>query len=191
MPEHTITTKDRILRAAKDLFAAEGYATVSVRRIASKADLSPAAIYRHFKNKNALLSVIRDEGFEQLRKNITEAPKNLSAEELVFQICYDYVSFAINNPDYYNLMFVVDMQDAEPPTEDSTPMRSYRTFENVIENYCTQGHICSPDGKIAALGIWSALHGLASLILRNRTRPFGDDIDVDAQIKTILKFILR
>ncbi len=47
-------TKERLLELAAGLFASHGYATVSMRDLAGAAGLTPAALYHHFADKDAL-----------------------------------------------------------------------------------------------------------------------------------------
>lgn len=99
----------RILDAAKQLFLREGFDNVSMRRIASRIEYSPAALYRYFKNKREILSVLREEGFVRL----------VAQQEASRQACPDplerlrtgmtkYIRFALAEPDRYQLMFSFD-----------------------------------------------------------------------------------
>lgn len=53
--DHRMTTRDALLKAAAELFAARGPEAVSTREIASKAHVNNGLIHRHFRTKEALL----------------------------------------------------------------------------------------------------------------------------------------
>ena len=55
-------TKDRILSAAKAVLESAGFEGLTIRRVAQRADLSPMALYRHFKNKDELLNALMQDG---------------------------------------------------------------------------------------------------------------------------------
>src|SRR5207342_1954591 len=52
-----------ILDAARDLFVSEGYANVSIRKIADRIEYSPAAIYGYFASKDDIFFALAEEGF--------------------------------------------------------------------------------------------------------------------------------
>ena len=58
--------RERILDAARELFVAEGYRNVSIRKIAEKVEYSPAALYSYFPSKDALFFALAEEGFRKL-----------------------------------------------------------------------------------------------------------------------------
>ena len=56
-------TQDRLLKAARTIFAKEGLDGLSVRAVAAAAGLSAMAMYRHFKDKDALVDALMRDGF--------------------------------------------------------------------------------------------------------------------------------
>ena len=191
MSTHQMTTKEKILKTAKELFAVEGYATVSVRRIATKAGLSPAALYRHFKNKNELLTVIRFEGFEILYGGFKALQASLPKDELLHEACLQYINFAQEHPDFYSLMFIIDVPEDAPNGADYPPMKAFGAFQEVVKETNEAGYLDCEDYKGAAIAIWAALHGFATIIVRKRILPFGEGADVQKEVERILHFVLR
>src|SRR5256885_8517715 len=55
-----------ILDAARELFVSEGYANVSIRKIAERIEYSPAAIYGYFPSKDDIFFELAEEGFRLL-----------------------------------------------------------------------------------------------------------------------------
>ena len=62
--------RDSILDAARDLFVAEGYRNVSIRKIAERIEYSPAAIYSYFEGKDDIFYALAEEGFRRLSAKV-------------------------------------------------------------------------------------------------------------------------
>lgn len=58
--------KEQILKAALELFAAEGFHIVSTSKIAKKAVVSEGLIFRHYENKKGLLEAILEHAYEKM-----------------------------------------------------------------------------------------------------------------------------
>jgi len=63
---HRAEIRSRILKAARASFVHEGYESFSLRKLAHKIEYSPAAIYKHFKNKNEIFECLTEESFNAL-----------------------------------------------------------------------------------------------------------------------------
>jgi AcrR family transcriptional regulator len=95
-----------ILDAARDLFVAEGYNHVSIRKIAERIEYSPAAIYSYFPSKDDIFFALAEEGFRLLitpRQDILAAGDPLDAIRLPFLHVYE---FSKTHPEYFALMFL-------------------------------------------------------------------------------------
>ena len=68
-----VAMRQQILDAARDLFVREGYDAVSMRRIASRIEYSPTAIYLHFPDKASLIYAACDRQFDKLGVVLHEA----------------------------------------------------------------------------------------------------------------------
>ena len=108
-------TRDReavrraILDAARDLFVAEGFGNVSIRKIAERIEYSPAAIYGYFPSKDDIFFALAEEGFRllcdrgaALRPDAPDIPP-LDRIRAIFWRLYE---FSREHPQYFDLMFV-------------------------------------------------------------------------------------
>src|SRR3954447_18806974 len=99
-----------ILDAARELFVAEGYQNVSIRKIAERIEYSPAAIYSYFPGKDDIFFALAEEGFRLLGGPRTpEHAAELQALpplERVRAIFWHFYSFSRQHPQYFALMFV-------------------------------------------------------------------------------------
>ncbi len=106
-------TKARILKTAVNLFANEGFAGASIRKIASEADVNIAAINYHFRTKENLLFESFLHSYEVLRNEVNSIQENNSPVAFILSI-YDLLTE--NNPNVINglrLVIQLDQQNQE------------------------------------------------------------------------------
>ncbi len=170
-----------VLTTAKKLFLAEGYRHITMRRIAKEIGYTPGTIYLYFKNKEEILYELHNEGFKllyqyklnMLNSGISTALDRLRAGGKM------YITFALENPDYYEVMFnmpeprdhleklrTAAMNAEETPIDYA--MQSYAFLKHSILGCIEEGYLQGVDPDIATLAFWSFGHGLASLIIRKR-----------------------
>src|SRR5687767_1369548 len=97
---------DSILSAARDLFVAEGYQSVSIRKIAERIEYSPAAIYSYFASKDDIFLALAEEGFHRLDARVRGAMKTGDPLENVRGCWWAFYQFSQDEPAYFELMFV-------------------------------------------------------------------------------------
>jgi AcrR family transcriptional regulator len=170
-----------ILDAARELFTAEGYQNVSIRKIAERIEYSPAAIYSYFPSKDDIFFALADEGFHLLGGPRTPEHaaqmKALTPIERVRAIFWHFYEFSRQHPQYFLLMFV----DRSVPRIS----REYERFayaremkQSILEEIrgCTASGTLprSLDPAVAMRTITSGLIGVASLRLSERLGPNED-----------------
>ena len=95
-----------ILDAARELFVAEGYQNVSIRKIAEKIEYSPAAIYGYFPDKDDIFLALAEEGFRLLFACGQEATEELGSVDSIRKGFQQFYEFSKTHPEYFALMFV-------------------------------------------------------------------------------------
>src|ERR1051325_362968 len=98
-----------ILDAARELFVAEGFQNVSIRKIAERIEYSPAAIYGYFPSKDDIFFALAEEGFRLLGAGVKESvtPDSGAATlDEVKQAFWRLYDFSRNHPQYFALMFI-------------------------------------------------------------------------------------
>src|ERR1700747_187689 len=88
-------TRDKILDAARELFVAEGYEGVSMRKVAEKIEYSPTAIYVHFADKNELFHELCREDFARLQDAMRSPAMPTDPLERLRQIGRSYIEFGV------------------------------------------------------------------------------------------------
>jgi len=182
-----------ILDAAKQLFVKEGFDNVSIRRIASAIEYSPAAIYRYFKSKREILSVLREEGFQQFVAGQRERLATYSDPIERLKVGgRGYVRFAVEQPDYFELMFCTDCTEVDfVGAQSESSMESFTLFRQTVEECLETGLFGDVDGEAAVFSLWASAHGLAHLIITGRVPIMTGGVDLDNLIDGILAFNLR
>ena len=103
-------TARAILDAARELFVAEGYQNVSIRKIAERIEYSPAAIYSYFPSKDDIFLALAEEGFRLLFRSAEEcacgADPTAPPIECIRNAFLDIYSFSKSHPEYHALMFM-------------------------------------------------------------------------------------
>ena len=183
--------RQRILKAAMQLFAKGGYENVSMRKIAKKIEYSPGTIYLYFKNKNDIMLQLCYQGFEQLLSIQERLEKIIDPQERLSTGGRYYISFALENPELYELMFATKEVVQEPALhEESAPLKSFRNFEKHVRKCLEAGVFSGQEAETTAIALWAALHGLASLLIKQRLR-FVPAERLDQIVQQALDFSLR
>ncbi len=95
-----------ILDAARDLFVAEGYQNVSIRKIAERIEYSPAAIYSYFPSKDDIFFALAEEGFRILMTPDPRCAEQTDPIEAIRSAFWRVYEFSRSHPQYFALMFV-------------------------------------------------------------------------------------
>jgi AcrR family transcriptional regulator len=166
-----LETREKILAAAREMFAEEGYEAVTMRAIAERIEYTPTAIYHHFKNKDALLLELCRADFESLAKHFNVVAHSADPLERIVAVGEAYIEFALKFPSQYRFMFMTvlppSLFDAEYVAQTlGDPERNAYTFLRescrlVIESGHMRPEITDPDALAQIL--WAQVHGLISL----------------------------
>lgn len=165
---HSEAQRERILAAARELFASEGYEAVSMRKIARLIGRTPTTIYLYFRDKRDLITCISEEFFTQLVAALekeTEAAIELSPREALERGLRCYVRVALAHPSHYRAALLNPM-----------PCKEAEGIEQGAMSKAAQGFLVgavarvlppeTPPERIAANAnaCWLALHGLVSML---------------------------
>ena len=167
-----------LLDAAMDMLEHEGAAGIGLRELARVVGVSPAAPYRHFDSKTALLEVLAVTGFQRFTLAVNAAAGgDTGAGDRLNAMGRAYVRFALANPNLFRLMFSPELKRSGRP---NLRMAADAAFATLREATAAQA-----DGRIAALKAWSQVHGLAVLLLDGQI-ALRDGEDADAVIAAVI-----
>lgn len=149
-----------LLSAARTLLDEGGVAAVSLRESARRAGVTPAACYRHFTDKEALLTALAVQGFEEFAQALGGAFRG--GRPSFADMGVAYVAFAVQRPGLFRLMFGPAVADRSRSPELLAALQaSTRLFEGGLRSH-------TPDGSadpVAGLRAWATVHGLATLAI--------------------------
>lgn len=169
--------RSALIDAAMRIVAKEGASSLSLRAVAKDIDVSPAAPYHHFKNKQELLGAIVGVGLGQFNHVLRSSAKNgSSADERLRDLGVAYVVFAIENPNLFELIQRPDfVGDSAPAHLAEERDENFRILSEIIS-------ACMPNAsesqiRIGCAAAWSLVHGIAVLAINNRLNavmPYED-----------------
>jgi AcrR family transcriptional regulator len=163
----------QILDTAMDLFIENGYEEVSIRRIADHIEYSPATIYLYFQDKDDILFVLHEEGFEKMIAEQAQVSDIADPLERLIRIGEVYVRFGLAHPEYYELMFILKNPMRKLKSDDAycewgCGIRSYDFLRQAVRDCVAAGFFTDADSEVLAIAMWAQVHGFVALILRDR-----------------------
>lgn len=159
-----------LLEAATKRVAEFGIDSLSLRKLAEDAGVSRTAPYHHFKDKSALLSAIAAKGFSQWHTNAKRIfeQHNVTPQARFRQFIHEYIGYAADNPQMYELMFGRTIWHDNGATQGLKEV-AYPCFQFQVDmtKYWQQTGLL-PAGQDAlrmAQVTWGTLHGIARLLI--------------------------
>lgn len=170
--------RDTILEAAKRLFLEQGFEKTSIRSIADEIEYSAGTIYLYFKDKNDLLLHLHFQAFNVMVAEFLAAPPQEDPMDQLIQMGHQYIKFALENPEMYELMFVMEAPMEALECNDAIwddGMEAFGMLQNLVRICIEAGYFKGQDVDDLSLGIWSFMHGLVILKSRKRLSMFKDE----------------
>src|SRR5579885_2223691 len=99
------TTKERLLAEARDVYLEVGPEQFSLREVARRAEVTPAAVYRHYDGKAALLGAVCSEGFRVFASYLMGSLAKPKPLERLRATGQQYLRFALERPRDYRVIF--------------------------------------------------------------------------------------
>ncbi len=179
-----------LLDEAAAMIAEGGAASVTMRALGRRLGVSRAAAYRHFEDKTALLVAVATAGFGRLRDRLqaVDAGAPRSSVERIRRMGEEYVRFALENPAHYRLMYGREgLGRRDVPELREAGNALFEQLVDVIQAYQDSGKIKRQDPRAQAYVAWSAVHGLASLLIDGQILTAAD---VDGLIRQTTRTVL-
>jgi AcrR family transcriptional regulator len=155
----------KILDAARELFATQGYESVTMRKIAEAIEYSPTAIYGHFEDKDDLVLAICHEDFGRLLAVFDGQEPPADPVERIRALGRGYAQFATSNPNHYRFMFMTPGKFEHQHEVGAPGQQSFRRLLAAVEDAIAQGRLRAVDPIAASQVLWASLHGAVSLLV--------------------------
>jgi AcrR family transcriptional regulator len=148
-----------LVRAAMELLEERGESALSLRAVARRAGVSPAAPYRHYADREALVSAVAAVGYRELAERLAAAHPSPSTPEQLASVAIAYVQFALERPALFRIMF------GEPCDRDNDERVAATAAVSQYVRAIVERSFPEADADALATAIWALVHGLAFLHL--------------------------
>ena len=147
MIDMTVSTRERIIRAAMDLLATGGREAVSSRAVSAAAGVQPPTIYRQFGDMQGLLDAVASRGFSgYLESKITRVRADDPVEDL--RAGWDlHIAFGLANPAIYGLMY----GDPRSETQPSAAAEAADILHGLVQRVAEAGRLRVSVDRAAAM----------------------------------------
>jgi AcrR family transcriptional regulator len=182
-------TRANILEASLDIVKEEGWAALSMRKIADKIEYTAPIIYEYFENKEAILKELTRQGYVKLGKLVEAAEAEYEDPALQLEAMWlAYWNFAFAEKELYQVMYGVEMnccamQNSCPDTQVPKTRFLQKIAEILAPEKATKENV-----NIKYYTLWSVVHGLVSI---NMTRNLTSDELNKQVLKDAIGGILR
>ena len=181
-------SRDILIAVAREIIAKEGHEALSLRNLAAQLNVTAAALYAYVDDKLDLLRGVAAREFDRL-VHLYEAVDSPEPIERIARMSYVYVDYARENPELFRAMFLF------PPGVDDPVLgrhnrwadRAFSTVAEVVAQAIAERKLKAGDALLTSVSIWSAVHGVASVILLGA--PVGrkrEDMLVRSVVKSVI-----
>lgn len=179
--------REQLLDAASELVHEHGSAAkLSIRQVTKRAGVSPMALYLHFESLDALVDELIDHGFKRFRSALLAAAGAVEEDDPVLRVRAlgrAYLRFVKEEPALYSVIFGPEhaRQHEQKPGEDlshhSVGLSAFEDLVGAIEACQAVGRGRPGDPRPLAIGVWSTMHGFATLCEANDNErmPWPDE----------------
>ncbi|PVE25831.1 TetR family transcriptional regulator [Microvirga sp. KLBC 81] len=168
---HHGNLKEALIEAAQRFIAERGLGGFTLADAAKLVGVTPAALYRHFRGREALVAEVAFRGFDELAKRLGKALQSEGTpRERFTRMGEAYLAFAEQEPGFYTAMFSAKPLEAEgcgpwgKGASDSSkdPATAFDYLVQALTKTYPEG-FQGVDVRFIALEVWALSHGIATL----------------------------
>jgi AcrR family transcriptional regulator len=184
--------RNALVQAGADLAEQGGPAAVTIRAAARAVGVTPTAAYRHFTDHAALLDAVCDLAMARLTSSMTRYLRTVTTGDDAGETAVrrleatgrGYVSFAIAEPGLFRTAF----SKATVPEPSAGTEHPFALLMKALDELVAAGSLSADDRPLAEFGAWSAVHGLAVLLVEGPLRGLRRR-ERDAVIQKVLDMV--
>lgn len=183
-------SRHAITEAARTILVEDGLHAVSLRKVAAILGVTAPALYAHVEDKRDLLQGIAEQEFELMIERFRSIDA-LDPVERIRQQCRAYVAYACENPALFKAMFLFRPELTAEPRGEDMPLatKAFGVAAEPVYAAVRDGRFKASDPHLAALTIWTATHGVATMILSGPTLD-GASPDEQRLIDTVINTVI-
>jgi AcrR family transcriptional regulator len=158
-------TRQKILRAAREIITEKGLDGLSLREIADRTDYSPAGLYEYFNSKDEIIAAVCVEGFERFSAYLNRVSTDLPPSKRLMELGLAYLDFAKNNPEHFLFIFTT-LPNEVPFTDLVQGDTPYDVLRQAVRDFVQAQDFNLPSGYTVddlAYILWAEVHGMAML----------------------------
>lgn len=189
--------RDLILEAARELFLAEGYEGVTMRKVAEKIEYSPTAIYVHFADKEALFRELCHQDLGRLAEAFQGIGQQPDPVQRLRTIGQAYIQFGLQYPNHYKLLFMTshqagELREFEREIKGNPEKDAYAFLKQAVQEGIDSGVFRDglDDAELISQTLWAAAHGVISLEIAKGDDPWVEWRPLELRAKTTLDAVL-
>ena len=154
-----------------------GEESLSMRKLAEKCGVSMAAPYAHFKNKEEMINAIKNYVTDSFGLYLEKAINKTQTEDIeakIIALGKAYVTFFINNPEYFTFLFSRGYIHANLDFKHSDK-NDFKPFV-ILKNLCTQYFqernpaLSDYEKELEIIRIWASVQGITSIIFMKNVK---------------------
>lgn len=170
---HHGNLRQALLDAVGDVIRERGVGALSLREVARRAGVSHSAPAHHFRDRLGMLTAFAIRGFEEFRDRMLDAIARADPVEAFDAIGTVYVEFAIEEPEWFDVMFRSELHDKDDPALREAAFAAFGVLTRAVEVLCADDPDLDPE--IFAVEAWAKVHGLATLWRDGALQMFVDE----------------
>lgn len=193
-PYHHGDLRNCAIIAAAELIEAMGSYDITIAQVAKRAGVSTPALYRHFKDKDALLTSVRELAHIGIMEYSTSAQDQVEHGTLehLDALGAAYLRFAIDKKAFFGLMWENHGDADERRAETRAKRTGFQLVHEAIELYFRNHRSEAVDTSLkTATLLWSTAHGIATLQHNRLLDTFDEDANANALLRTATRAILK
>jgi AcrR family transcriptional regulator len=168
-PYHHGNLRAALLHAAIGLIGEVGPMAFTLREVARRAGVSHNAPYRHFRDKEDLITAVAEEGYRELTNlMLAAAAKQPGALDRLKHAGLAYIEFALRRPEHFAVMFDAPLAEKRHVDVIGAAKEAFSTLVDLVKNAQEKGELVSGDSGEFALLSWTMVHGVAKLAITGR-----------------------
>lgn len=168
--------REDIIVATKKLLAeAANSQDVSIRAVADAVGVTSPSIYLHFADKNDLLGAVVADTFRELDEQmLADAATTSSPLERLRAFGLAYIRFAVTHPEHYRLATMDPCPQPNVEVDDVLRSAAFEHFNATVVECIEAGLFVADDPLPITFDLWTAAHGVASLVIAKPYLPWGN-----------------
>lgn len=165
--------RQQILKAARDIVLRDGFASLTMRKIADAIEYAPGTLYLYFENRDEIAKQLCIQGYQELLDFLQPVAAIADPHDRLIAMAEGYVHFGMTHAATYRLIFMEDPKItsaalAEVPIDasDGPGIQAFQLLVSVFDDLKTNhGLVMDADSAQFAQLLWTSLHGIVSLKL--------------------------